>query len=1040
MSILTTYKIEGNASIRDHIMKMSDAAEKLNSMEVNIGEKQLVFMILQALPAKYSQLKVSYNTQDKTWTVDELIAQCVQEETRQRQEKRREIEDVNLVHAGNQESTIASGKVSKFSNHANKSAKSAKYSKPSKCNKLNVKDVTKIRCHHCKLKGHYRKDCETFKDWLRSKGRTNVYVCVESNLIEIPANSWWFDTGCSVHITNTLHGFEKQKHTYKDSYNVFVGNGTKVGVEAIGVVKLKMKSGFVLHLKDVLYVPDMRRSLISASKLVKQGFGFLCDDSCIKFFQKNKINSLLWTAILHDELWEIDYIFEKPSLVLSTTAKRMHESESSYSLWHKRLGHISKERVLQLAKANLIPALDFKNAKECVDCVKGKLTNIRNFEAKRSKNLIEIVHTDVCGPFPVKTICGNSYFVNFIDDFSRYGSTFLISEKSTVLECFKIFKTEVEMQLNRQIKIVRSDRGGEYFGRYTEAGQQKGPFAIYLQQQGIVVQYTTPGTPQQNGVSERRNRTLIGMVRSMISRSKLSGFLWGEALKTANYILNRVPTKSVKGTPFEVWTGRQPSFGHFHVWGCKSEGRFYNPNERKLDARTTTCYFIGYSEKSKGYKFYCPQAYSRIQETNNVVFLEDQDVADMVAETFEFEELAQITDDAATNDCLQIPIFSNTPSAIRDEDTEMTENEMQPIAEDNPASMSEEIQELNHQPVQQPVRHSTRVKKPTLSNDYVYLQEHEFDLGDIDDPLTYSQAMTSPQAVLWKKAMEEELESMSKNNVWTLVESDSKTKPIGCKWVYKTKRDAQGRIERYKARLVAKGFTQKERVDFSDTFSPVSSKDSMRIIMALTAYFDLELHQMDVKTAFLNGELEETIHMKQPPGFIERGKDSLVCKLNKSIYGLKQASRQWYIKFDKVVTAHGFTENKLDDCIYSKFKGTKFIFLVLYVDDILIASSNLQLLHETKNMLSSNFEMKDLGEAHYVLGIEIIRDRAKKFLGLSQKGYIERVLIRFNMEDCNGADVPVNKGDKFTRVGKEKDEFKTVCFSSGQFNVCQHMY
>ncbi|KAM1393995.1 hypothetical protein ACFX2F_030092 [Malus domestica] len=205
-------------------------------------------------------------------------------------------------------------------------------------------------------------------------------------------------------------------------------------------------------------------------------------------------------------------------------------------------------------------------------------------------------------------------------------------------------------------------------------------------------------------------------------------------------------------------------------------------------------------------------------------------------------------------------------------------------------------------------------------------------------------------------------------------------------------------------------------VDYNDTFSPVSSKDSMRVIMALVAHYNLELHQMDVKTAFLNGELVEDIYMKQPPGFVEKGKEDMVCKLNKSIYGLKQASRQWFLKFDQVVTGQGFVENKLDDCIYVKFLGTSFIFLVLYVDDILLASSNMKLLKDTKIMLSKNFEMKDLGEAHYVLGIEIIRDRLRSLLGLSQKGYIERVLMRFNMSSCNNGEVPVNKGDRFSKA------------------------
>ena len=601
------------------------------------------------------------------------------------------------------------------------------------------------------------------------------------------------------------------------------------------------------------------------------------------------------------------------------------------------------------------------------------------------------------------------------------------------LNVLRFLKYEVEKQLNLVIKIVRSDRGGEYFGRYTEAGQQKGPFAYYLEQQGIVAQYTTPGTPQQNGVAERRNRTLMGMVRSLISRSKLPGFLWGEALKTANYILNRVPTKSVSKTPFELWTSRMPTFNHFHVWGCKAEARFYNPHERKLDPRTSSCYFIGYPEKSKGFKFYCPQSHTRIQETHNAIFLEDEDVSDLVQDNFEFEEIDQQIDSSSSMGYNHVSVLPRPSASVTDLDEEMPGIEtvevtaedqlltrpinVPPTVEDSP-----NVQSTDQLLDQQPLRKSNRIRKPAISADFVYLQESDFDIGDIDDPVTYQQAVQSTQVILWQKAMEEEIKSMTKNNVWTLVNPSSNIKPIGCKWVYKTKRDATGRVERYKARLVAKGFNQREGVDYNDTFSPVSSKDSMRVIMALTSHFDLELYQMDVKTAFLNGDLQEDIHMIQPLGFVERGKEKMVCKLNKSIYGLKQASRQWFLKFDQVITSHGFTENKMDDCIYLKFKGSNFIFLILYVDDILLASSDLQLLVETKKILSTNFEMKDLGEAHYVLGIEIVRDRQKRLLGLSQKGYIERVLSRFNMESCNKADVPVNKGDKFSRDQCPKSE------------------
>jgi hypothetical protein len=190
---------------------------------------------------------------------------------------------------------------------------------------------------------------------------------------------------------------------------------------------------------------------------------------------------------------------------------------------------------------------------------------------------------------------------------------------------------------------------------------------------------------------------------------------------------------------------------------------------------------------------------------------------------------------------------------------------------------------------------------------------------------------------------------------------------------------------------VAKGYTQREGIDYNKTSSTVSCKDSFGIIMALVAHYNLEMHQMDVKTAFLNGDLDETVYMAQPKGFVMEGKEKLGCRLKKSIYGLKQDSRQWYLKFDKTIKEFGFKENVEDNCVYAKFKNGKYIFLILYVDDILLASSDVSLLLETKRFLSSHFEMKDLGEARFVVGIEIHRDRMREVLVLSQKTYIGSV-------------------------------------------------
>ncbi|RVW21179.1 Retrovirus-related Pol polyprotein from transposon TNT 1-94 [Vitis vinifera] len=252
---------------------------------------------------------------------------------------------------------------------------------------------------------------------------------------------------------------------------------------------------------------------------------------------------------------------------------------------------------------------------------------MRKNDANRCSDVLELIHTDICGPFPTTSWNGQQYFITFIDDYSRYDYLYLIHEKSQSLDVFKNFKAEVENQLSKKIKVVRSDLGGEYYGRYDGSGEQcPGPFAKYLMDCGIVPQYIMPGTPSQNGVAERRNHTLKDMVRSMISHSILPESLWGAAIKTAVYILNRVPSKAVAKTPYELWTSKKPRIRHLHVWGCPAKARPYKPNEKKLDSRTVSCYFVKYSERSRGFKFYDPSSRSFF-ETGNAKFIEDVELS-----------------------------------------------------------------------------------------------------------------------------------------------------------------------------------------------------------------------------------------------------------------------------------------------------------------------------------------------------------------------------------------------------------------------------
>jgi len=259
-------------------------------------------------------------------------------------------------------------------------------------------------------------------------------------------------------------------------------------------------------------------------------------------------------------------------------------------------------------------------------------------------------------------------------------------------------------------------------------------------------------------------------------------------------------------------------------------------------------------------------------------------------------------------------------------------------------------------------------------------------------------------------AMKNEMDSMARNKVWELVDRPPQRKSIGNKWVFKIKRRVDGSIDKFKARLVAKGFTQIEGMDYEETFSPVVRFASIRLLLALVAYLDLELFQMNVKTAFLNGNLEEEIYMNQPIGFVSKDQEDKVCRLKRSTYGLKQSSRSWYFTLHEAITSFGFTIVSEDHCVYVKKTTKEIMFLTLYVDDILLAGNNLEMINATKWWLSSVFDMKDMGETRYVLGVEIVQNYPKKLLGMCQEAYIKIVLERFRMHHSKPVDTSVEKG------------------------------
>ena len=274
--------------------------------------------------------------------------------------------------------------------------------------------------------------------------------------------------------------------------------------------------------------------------------------------------------------------------------------------------------------------------------------------------------------------------------------------------------------------------------------------------------------------------------------------------------------------------------------------------------------------------------------------------------------------------------------------------------------------------------------------------------------------------------MVEEMESLSKNKTWVLVDKPRNKKIIGCKWVYKRKPGIVG-VEppRFKARLVAKGFSQVEGIDYHEVFSPVVKHTSIRVILSITAIKDLELEQLDVKTTFLHGMLEEEILMQQPEGFLQQGSEEKVCLLKRSLYGLKQSPRQWYFRFDEYMLKLKFQRSRYDSCVYYKILEDKsYIYLLIYVDDMLIACKHRSEMLKLKKLLNQEFDMKELGPATRILGMEISRDRTRGVLALSQEGYVNKIVELFGQKESRSVNTPIGAHFKLKSLSEEEASFE----------------
>ncbi|KAK2352400.1 secreted RxLR effector protein [Trifolium repens] len=946
-------KLSEGSPVGPHVLKMIGYVGNLERLGFPLEKELATDLILQSLPDSFNQFILNFNMNNLDKTLPELLSMLRTAE----QNLKSKGKSILMVSNGNKHHKKPKKQGGKW-----KGKGVAKPKETPPALKPSGSISKEGNCFYCGKTGHWKRNCPKYLED-KKKGvapTTSGIFVIEINLST--STSWVLDTGCGSHICTNVQELKESRELAKGEVDLRVGNGARVAALAVGTYNLALPSGLIIQLKNCYYVPAISRNIISVSCLDKFGFSFIIKNNCCSIY----LNDIFYAnAQMYNGLYVLD--LETPVYNINTKRMKPNELNPSY-LWHCRLGYINERRISKLHKDGLLDSFDYESYDTCRSCLIGKMTKAP-FKGKgeRANDLLALIHTDVCGPLNIPARGGFAYFITFTDDFSRYGYVYLMKHKSESFEKFKEFKNEVQNQLGKNIKTLRSDRGGEYLSQ---------EFNDHLKECGIVSQLTPPGTPQWNGVSERRNRTLLDMVRSMISHADLPKSFWGHALLTAAYTLNHVPSKKVEKTPYEIWSGKKPHLSFMKVWGC--EVYVKRLITTKLEPKSDKCLFVGYPKETRGYYFYNPSE-GKVFVARTGVFLEREFISKGISgRNVELEEIQE-------------------PPTIG-QSMEEHEREPQDVVEEQPAQV-EQIQ-----------RRSNRIRHEPERYGYLITEQGDVLLMDQDEPVTYQEAITGPESEKWLEAMKSEIDSMYTNQVWNLVEPPVGVRPIGCKWVFKKKTDMDGKVHTYKARLVAKGYKQIHGVDYDETFSPVAMLKSVRILLAIAAYHDYEIWQMDVKTAFLNGNLLEDVYMTQPEGFDIPNEAHKICKLQRSIYGLKQASRSWNLRFDETVTKYGFIKNEDEPCVYKKVSGSKIVFLVLYVDDILLIGNDVPTLQQVKTWLGNCFSMKDLGEAAYILGIRIYRDRSQRLLGLSQSTYIDKVLKRFSMHDSKKGFIPMQHG------------------------------
>ena len=813
---------------------------------------------------------------------------------------------------------------------------------------------------------------------------------------------------------------------------------------------------------EVALVSGLKHNLLSISQLCDKGYKVnFTPAACV--VTKGDDNNVVLIGQRKGNVYVADFNSVKSESITCLLSKA--SSDDSW-LWHKRLSHLNFKTLNELVKKDLVrglPKLEFSKDGLCGACQLGKQKR-SSFKSKILSSIVkplQLLHMDLFGPVNIMSISKKKYCLVIVDDFSKFTWTFFLHSKD---EAGKIIINHIKaLNNNPDVKVgrIRSDNGTEF---------KNSVMKEFCEEEGIIHEFSAPRTPQQNGVVERKNRTLIEAARTMINEAQLPTYFWAEAVNTACFTQNiSLITKPHNLTPFQLFKGKKPTISFLHVFGCKCYVlRNQGENLGKFEAKADEAIFVGYSD-GKSFRVYNLRT-NIVMESIHVVF-DDKKIQGFSDEgfhdnlRFENEGEGDLYDSDDDDDIIQnvgINPGINIPTddslvqettAIGNSTEASVETTLEGSVETPQGSSVERMSQSFNQSRNNEMsnlggafqhgnlnfNNEATSSRQSLPPQRKWTRDHPFELiiGDANasvqtrratqDECLYSAFLSQDEPKViedalkdadWVLAMQEELNQFERNNVWKLVPKPKNRTIVGTRWVFRNKVDENGVVTRNKARLVAKGYSQSEGIDFDETFAPVARLEAIRIFLAYAAHANFKVYQMDVKSAFLNGELEEEVYVSQPPGFEDPEFPEYVYFLLKALYGLKQAPRAWYDTLSQFLLDNHFSRGTVDKTLFYRNVNGAFILVQIYVDDIIFGSTDEKLCKKFANLMKSQYEMSMMGELTYFLGLQV--KQVKEGIFINQTKYIYDLLKKFDLLDCKEAKTPMPTATKLELSPNEK--------------------